>query len=321
MTQIKQRESLARELIQGELFDLLLYRRLLTRAHGSLDALLGKLIPVEEGHLALWKKFFGLQNAPSTLGFWLRVKLTLIDVACRLFGDKAVHIVLEAIEVHGVRKYLAVWEEYQNDPLGSALREVLEDEFHHEEEIVSQQEAHKVNPERIRNIFLGLNDGLVEILGAVSGLFAAFNQRTAVLAAGCTLAIAGALSMAASVFASSHSEREMQTLERRKGKVLGTDLTAKETPEGLFSSALLVAISYLAGAIVPLLPVLAGAAGPLFSLLFAALIVVIVSAILSFLSGMEFKKRVLINLIAIGLSVAVTFGIGTAVKHLWGISL
>lgn len=45
----------------------------------------------------------------------------------------AIHLVLEAIEIHGVRKYLTLWEAYQRDPLGAAVREVLEDEFRHED--------------------------------------------------------------------------------------------------------------------------------------------------------------------------------------------
>lgn len=311
---------LAHELIQGELFDLLLYQRLFQEAHGRLKDLLGKLIPVEERHLSLWQDFFGIRS--SSLGFWTKTKLLLILGICRLFGEGAIHLVLEAIEVHGIRKYLAVWERYREDPLGTTVRGVLEDEFRHEEEIVSEEgKGRKVNPERIRNIFLGLNDGLVEILGAVSGLFAAFNQRAAVLVAGSTLAVAGALSMAASVFASSHSEREMQTMETRKKMVLAEASLADEIPEGLFSSAILVGISYLAGAIVPIFPVLFGATNPLLSILSAAVTVAAVSAILSFLSGMDFKQRVALNFTAIGFCVGITYAIGKLTKSLWGISV
>jgi hypothetical protein len=30
-------------------------------------------------------------------------------MACRLFGDPAIHLILEAIEVYGIRKYLSIW--------------------------------------------------------------------------------------------------------------------------------------------------------------------------------------------------------------------
>ena len=59
---------------------------------------------------------------------------------------------------------------------------------------MSGEAERHINPDKVRNLFLGLNDGLVEILGAVSGFFAAFRSSTAVLAAGFTVAVAGARS-------------------------------------------------------------------------------------------------------------------------------
>ena len=37
-----------------------------------------------------------------------RLKLGFLVLVCRLFGDRAIHLVLEAIEIHGIRKYLTV---------------------------------------------------------------------------------------------------------------------------------------------------------------------------------------------------------------------
>src|SRR6185436_15816318 len=113
-------------------------------------------------------------------------KLQFMILACRLLGTTGIHLVLEAIEVHGVRKYLSLWAVYQDQPLGNALKGILMDEFKHEDVLVSQLTERKINPERIRNIFLGLNDGLVEILGAVSGFFGAFGDAMTVLIAAST---------------------------------------------------------------------------------------------------------------------------------------
>src|SRR4029079_14181232 len=99
----------------------------------------------------------------------------------RVFGAPAIHLILEAIEVFGVRKYLTVWRQYEHGPLGAAVRELLEDAFKHEDTVVTAESARQISPQRVRDIFLGLNDGLVEILGAVSGFFGAFAGATAVL--------------------------------------------------------------------------------------------------------------------------------------------
>jgi VIT1/CCC1 family predicted Fe2+/Mn2+ transporter len=232
-----------------------------------------------------------------------------------------VHLVLEAIEVHGVRKYLALWSEYQGRPLGEALRGILMDEFKHEDVLVTALTDRKINAEKIRNIFLGLNDGLVEILGAVSGFFGAFGEATMVLIAASTTAVAGALSMAAGAFLALSSEKEVKTTEIAKKLFLGETSEVVPMQESPIGSALVVGTAYIAGAIVPVLPVIFGATSALFSVLTAGLMVIVVSTILSFLSGMDVTRRILLNLAMITIAVSVTYGIGVFAKHLWGIAL
>jgi vacuolar iron transporter family protein len=49
--------------------------------------------------------------------------------------------------------------------------------------------------------------------------------------------------------------------------------------------------------------------------------VVLVSTILSFLSGMDIKRRIALNLIIITVAVTVSYTIGLAAKLLWGITV
>jgi VIT1/CCC1 family predicted Fe2+/Mn2+ transporter len=91
--------------------------------------------------------------------------------------------------------------------------------------------------------------------------------------------------------------------------------------ESPMRSGLVVGTAYIAGAIVPVLPVVFGATSALFSVLTAGLMVIVVSTILSFLSGMDIIRRILLNLIIIALAVGVTYGIGVFATHLWGIAL
>jgi len=309
---------LAHTLVLDELFDLSLYRALRqvteTDVHGTLD----ELIRVETGHLAFWQKFFNLQLNELDPG--RRIKLSIMMFVCRLFGSTAVHLVLEAIEVHGVRKYLAIWQEYQTQPLGDALRGILMDEFKHEDVLVTALTERKINAEKIRNIFLGLNDGLVEILGAVSGFFAAFGSATMVLIAASTTAVAGALSMAAGTFLALSSEKEVKSTEIAKSLFLGEESQISPMEESPLGSALVVGVAYITGALVPVLPVLIGAKDAMFSVLTAGLMVVVVSTILSFLSGMDIKRRIALNLVIITVAVSVSYGIGLLAKHFWGIS-
>jgi len=166
-----------------------------------------------------------------------------------------------------------------------------------------------------------LNDGLVEILGAVSGFFGAFGSATTVLMAASTTAAAGALSMAAGAFLALNSEKEVRSTEIAKKVFLGEsdDLgTMEESPLG---SAVVVGCAYVAGALVPVLPVLIGAKDAFFSVITAGVMVIVVSTILSFLSGMDIKRRIFLNLIIITVAVTVSYGIGLAAKSFWGIAL
>jgi VIT1/CCC1 family predicted Fe2+/Mn2+ transporter len=310
--------SLATRLILDELFDLALYRRLQVTASGDLRHTLEQLIPIETRHVAFWQQFFGIERSRLDLG--RRLKLRLVGLACRLFGERAVHLVLEAVEVYGVRKYLTLWDAYKDTPLGGAIREVLEDEFRHEDMVVSEAAERTINPDRIRNVFLGLNDGLVEIVGAVSGFFAAFTSTTTVLAAASTTAVAGALSMAAGAYVASSSAREIRQTEIGKKRFLGepTELGGRE--EGALTAAFLVGASYCMGALVPVLPVVFGARSPLLSLLTAGVVLIAVSWILAFLSGMNIPKRVATNVVTMAAAVGVTYAIGTLARALWGIA-
>jgi rubrerythrin len=131
--------KLIRQLILDELFDLSLYRKLERHASPETAALLRKLAEIETGHLAFWQNFF--KSDLRTLGPLRHLKLSAFVLFARAFGEAGIHLVLEAIEVNGIRKYLTIWEIYQDQPLGAAVKNVLTDELKHEGEIVSASSA------------------------------------------------------------------------------------------------------------------------------------------------------------------------------------
>jgi len=127
--------------------------------------------------------------------------------------------------------------------------------------------------------------------------------------------------MGAGAFLALSSEKEVKTTEIAKKIFLGeaSDVTPME--ESPIGSALVVGTAYIAGAVVPVLPVIVGATSALYSVLTAGLMVIVVSTILSFLSGMDIMRRILLNLIILTIAVGVTYGIGVFAKHLWGIAV
>ena len=308
---------LARQLVLDELFDLSLYRALRGIAKNDLRRILDELIPVEERHLAFWQKFFGLSLDRLDVG--RRLKLAVLVAVCRTFGAPVMHLVLEAIEVFGVRKYLRIWQLYGDTPLGAAVREVLEDEFRHEDAVVLGNTSRRISPDRIRNIFLGLNDGLVEIVGAVSGFFAAFGEAGTVLIAGSTVAVAGALSMAAGAWVAASSEAEVRQTELGRRRFFGEAVPPDEEAASPLGGAVLVGASYFAGAVIPVLPVIFGARSALPSVLTAGAVIIVVSMILAYLSGMDVRRRITMNLVIVAAAAGITYLIGVVTRRLWGI--
>ena len=319
MTRIGDDANLGHRLVLDEMFDLSLYRALQTIAPSDLGRVLETLVPVETRHVAFWQRFFGLEHV-TRLNAARRLKLAVIVAACRIFGGAAIHVVLEAIEVHGVKKYLDVWTRYGEGPLGAAVREVLEDEFRHEDTLVTGAGERRINPEKVRNVFLGLNDGLVEILGAVSGFFAAFNRPVAVVAASFTVGVAGALSMAAGAYIGAGSEAELQDTEDARRRFLG-ETVASAAAESPLMSAAVVGIGYLVGALTPVLPVLFGAHTVWPTVVAGGAMIVAVSAIVAFISGMNVRRRITLNVIITGVAVMVTYALGLLTRRLLGVEI
>ncbi len=310
---------LGRQLVLDELFDLSLYRALHRIAPAPQRAILDQLIPIETRHHAFWQEFFKL-DLPR-LDWGRRLKLWLMVGVARLFGAPAIHLILEAIEVFGVRKYLTVWRRYEHGPLGTAVREVLEDEFKHEDAVVMAEGERQISPQRVRDIFLGLNDGLVEILGAVSGFFGAFANATTVLVAGVMVGVAGALSMGAGAYLAGSSEAEVRGTDARRRRFLGEPEPPTDPSDSPVRSGMRVGLSYVVGAVVPVLPVAFGARTLLPSLIVAGVVIVAVSTILAFLSGMVVRRRIALNLGIIAAAVLISYVIGLIAKAAWGITV
>jgi VIT1/CCC1 family predicted Fe2+/Mn2+ transporter len=306
------------ELILDELLDLTLYQELTHHAEGPTAKMLKELVVVETRHLQFWKEFF--KQPKAELDWGRRLKLRVLSGLCWIFGEPAIHLVLEAIEIYGIRKYLLLWRESKGQPIEKALEGILRDEFEHEDAIVAQVANRRIDPDAIRNIFLGLNDGLVEILGAVSGFFASLQEPRLVLMASTSVAVAGALSMAAGAFVAASSAFEVQAIEDGKAAFLGQE-PRRGAPVRPWRSALLVGGSYFAGAVIPVLPVFFGATTLAASAVAAALMISAVSLLLAFLSGMAVRKRIVLNVVIMAAAVAVTYAIGSATKRFWGVSV
>lgn len=300
--------ALKQELLNGELADLSLYKSLKEKSSGSLRSTLEVFVETETRHADYWRGLFGLTGTQPD--FWGRARNAFVKMAVSLFGERAAFLLLEAVETHGIKKYLDVWEKAEDPETRQKIRVILIEEFQHEDEVATKGER-LIDPGLIRNAFLGFNDGSVEILGAVTGLTAALGSSSLVAIAGLTVSMAGALSMAAGAFLSTDSELEITKTQVAKQRFLKGELAKDEINlVSPWKTAWIVGVAYIIGAAVPVLPFLLGASSPLWSILFSGVLILTVSAALAFLSGMNMKKRVALNTLVIVAAVVISYAIG-----------
>jgi VIT1/CCC1 family predicted Fe2+/Mn2+ transporter len=173
-----------------------------------------------------------------------------------------------------------------------------------------------ISPEFIRNVFIGLNDGLVGTLGAVSGFFAAFHNPTTVFAATLIEATAATFSMAAGSYIAVDSETESRNI-LQKSSGIHDMRQRKERP---MQAALIVGISYILGTVVTACPLAFGAKTAIPSWITAGLTIIVVSYLVASLSGMSIKKRIIVNVCVLAFTAGITYGVGELIQRRYKIN-
>lgn len=105
----------------------------------------------------------------------------------------------------------------------------------------------------MRDVILGGQDGLVNVLGVVLGVAAASGETRIVLAAGLAAAFAESFSMAAVAYTSTVAERDYlkSTLPKREATEIAQVIPEESAP---FRSALVVGLAAIVGSLIPLIP-------------------------------------------------------------------
>jgi len=184
----------------------------------ALRARFAELARVENLHIAFWRAFLlkrGITTAePSWFSFaWARLLR-------RILGTRHYLSLLEIGEATTVESYYdflnsATLEEAEK----TDITRIIEDELGHEEELESQ--FNTLPKDNVRDFVMGMNDGLVELLGAVTGLSALYPTRPQIVGVnGLVVGLAGALSIAFATWASVHSQRQVNEGVRRKTDLL-----------------------------------------------------------------------------------------------------
>lgn len=309
--------SEASDFYREEYKDSLLYRIL---ADGESDEGLRKefirIHAIEARHADFWRMFLerrGVKPGRIRIG---RLSLWIVR-ALRSISPALTSSLLEFNEMSAIVRYYDFYRAYDlSDEERKELREIIVDEIEHEKFFSGRKRV--FGAENVRDMVLGINDGLVEILGVVTGLSAVYASRPDLVGmSGLVVGVAGALSMASGSFISVRSQRQVNETRMRLRAILrelrGESIEVEEVKESELKSAIYTGIAYLCGVALPVAPYfLAGTTAEALpvSLLLSAALLVLVGSIISLLSGISLKKKAVEMLVA---------GIGTAfLSYLFG---
>lgn len=213
--------ALAQGFYQDEMRDHVTY---LTLAGNERDAhlreLLGRVASMELRHAGFWKHFLEARAAAVPPPRVHRLRLALLQILQRLLNPKILVALLELGETSAYQNYFRCLKSAPLDERERReLRQIVLDELEHE--LTFRKEAQRLGGQHIRDYVLGMNDGLVEILGAVTGLSAVYAGNPLIVGvSGLVVGIAGSLSMGIGGYISVRSQRQVNEGNRARMEVL-----------------------------------------------------------------------------------------------------
>ena len=249
--------------------------------------ILNEMANDELGHYNLWKKYSKTDVSPN----WLRVYcyIFISAVLGLSFGLK----LMERGEALSQQVYKKI---KGNFPIASFIK----DEHKHERDLLNMLKEERV--EYAGSIVLGLNDALVELTGALSGLTFALQNGKIIAITGFITGVAASMSMAASGYLSSREDKN-------------------KAPK---KSAIYIGVAYIATVLLLILPYL------LLNNIYLSLAVMLCIAILiiagytfyiSTAKELKFRRRFL-EMAVISITVAiVSFLIGLIIRNVFMVEI
>ena len=171
-----------------------IYKRLARIVKSPENAkILQQIADDELRHYEGWKKYSGQEVKPDWFKMWFYYIVSLV------FGFTFGIKLMEQGEEKAQKNYAAV------TPVIPEAEKFMHEEDVHEEQLIGM-----LDEERLRyagSVVLGLNDALVELTGALAGLTLALQNGKLIALSGLITGIAASLSMAASEYLSTRSEK------------------------------------------------------------------------------------------------------------------
>jgi len=361
---LKQIVEFAKEFYKDEILDYTTYSYLSDKTKDpDLKKMLRDIACIEKTHAQFWKDFLEKrgENVPEIS--YSKFRLFLLSLLSRVINPVFVVSFLELGEAGAIRKYYSFLKKGSvNKDEKEKIKKIIIDEIEHE--TIFAKETEKLGVSNIRDFVLGMNDGLVEILGVVTGLSAVYTNNPFIVAvSGLIVGIAGALSMGIGAFISVRSQRQVnegikekleiifdirpeKALEDFQDKLINTGipkelaeeisyklgkeksslkkLLVEDVTENEIKSGLFTGFAYLIGVLFPVLPyfiTFSSLVALVLAVISAGVALSIVAIVISVLSGINMKKKILEMVLTAFLAAGLSYGFGTLMQSIFGINI
>ena len=336
-----------RKQYKEELFDSAVYLELSKKEKDPVvRSFLVKMSEMEKKHASVWKEISERRGLKTGgLNSLDKLKVKMYGLLRRILGLELTLKLLESNEEEDIEKYFKLSESKElNEDEREKMKEISIDEAVHEEMLTN------IKAKDVSDFVYGISDGLIEVLAATSGIAGAVNNPILVALSGLIVGISGTLSMSIGAYLSTKSEKEINESKREKIKIqklvdreevarrltsillemgikekiaqsisprlvdVAEDIIAPKVEESPIKSSAITGLSYITGAIIPIIPYLlrlGGLVGLISSYIVAGISIFFVGFLIGLLSDVNPRRK---GLEMMGL------GIGAAIAtHLIGI--
>ena len=323
-----------------ELFDSEVYLELGEKESDPVaKAFLFRMAEMEKKHASIWKEISEKRGIRiGKLGIKDKLMIKFYGIIRKVLGLELTLRLLESNEENDIEKYneLAKSEELDKNER-EKMREISIDEAVHEEMLTT------IKAKDVSDFVYGISDGLIEVLAATSGIAGAVSNPLVVALSGLIVGISGTLSMSIGAYLSTKSEKEINEHKREKVKIqklvdrgevskklsqilselgikdkiaqnispqlvdVAEDIIAPKVDESPLKSSAVTGLSYIVGAIIPIIPYflrLGGMLGLITSYVIAGISIFLVGFMIGLLSDVNPKKKGL-EMMGLGIGAAI----------------
>ena len=246
--------------LRDELTDMIFYTYLFRKTEDpELKENFRKLATTESEHANFWGQALKSSNVDVNKITYRKFKYFFMKLLRNILGKSLIINLLEHGEYQSIKKYKAYLDSYkQDDDYKKKVNDLIISEMEHEEIFANKISMSAKNIQKSRDFLYGMSDGLVEVLATLVGLSAIITSHIDIALSGVVVGISGTFSMTLGAYLAQKSESEYKIamLNRKNifSKSKGVENMIQQYSSEATNSALNTAISYILGAVIPILP-------------------------------------------------------------------